>query len=416
MIDNIKEFYDIIGTFVFLYPICMSILWCIAAVYFHLRRERDSVKINPYEDDLNLGVTVIIPAHNETKHIEETVKSVLKTRYPKYEIIVIDDASTDDTFAKVSSLAEEYKQIRVIHLRQNKGKAVGLSMGAAAARYEILLIIDADCILEQDAMAYMVRHFKYGPRVGAVTGNPRVRNRTTLLEKIQVAEYSSIIGLIKRSQRILGKVFTVSGAIVAFRKCAVFDVGLWDADMITDDINITWKLEKRFWDIRYETQALCWTMVPHSLKNLWKQRLRWAQGGCEVLLKHLNVWKDIRNRRFWPVYIEYFMSGVWAYAFVFGLFLAVISLFIPELGIELRWMVGWLGFLLTIMCLIQFTLAFYMDKLYEKSLIKYLFFIVWYAVIYWLLITMTMCVAFPKVLFRKKDENHVAVWSSPKRK
>ena len=107
MIDNIKEFYDIIGTFVFLYPICMSILWCIAAVYFHLRRERDSVKINPYEDDLNLGVTVIIPAHNETKHIEETVKSVLKTRYPKYEIIVIDDASTDDTFAKVSSLAED---------------------------------------------------------------------------------------------------------------------------------------------------------------------------------------------------------------------------------------------------------------------------------------------------------------------
>ena len=110
------------------------------------------------------------------------------------------------------------------------------------------------------------------------------------------------------------------------------------------------------------------------------------------------------------------MSGVWAYAFVFGLFLAVISLFIPELGIELRWMVGWLGFLLTIMCLIQFTLAFYMDRLYEKSLIKYLFFIVWYAVIYWLLITMTMCVAFPKVLFRKKDANHVAVWSSPKRK
>lgn len=416
LIGNIRELYDLIGTFVFIYPICMSILWCIGAIYFYFRRERASVKINPYEGDLNLGVSVIIPAHNETKHIEETVMSVLKTKYPKYEIIVIDDASTDDTFEKVSDLVRKYKQVRTIHLKQNKGKAVGLSMGAVAAKYEILLVIDADCILEPDAIAYMVRHFKYGPRVGAVTGNPRVRNRITLLEKIQTAEYSSIIGLIKRAQRILGKVFTVSGAVSAFRKSAVFDVGLWDADMITDDINITWKLEKRFWDIRYETQALCWTMVPHSLKNLWKQRLRWAQGGCEVLLKHMNVWKDIRNRRFWPVYLEYFISGFWAYAFVFSLCLAIISVFITDLGIDLQWMVGWLGFLLTIMCLIQFALAFFMDSLYEKGLMKYLIFIVWYAVMYWLLITLTMCVAFPKVLFRKKEANRVAVWSSPKRK
>ena len=192
--------------FVFVYPICMSILWCIGAVYFHLRREKDSIKINPYENISNLGISVIIPAHNETKNIEETVLSVLKTKYPKYEIIVIDDASTDDTFDKVSTLVNKYKQVRMIHLKQNKGKPVGLSMGAVAARYEILLIIDADCILEPDAMAYMIRHFEHGPRVGAVTGNPRIRNRTTLLEKIQTAEYSSIIGLIKRAQRILGKV------------------------------------------------------------------------------------------------------------------------------------------------------------------------------------------------------------------
>ena len=120
-----------------------------------------------------------------------------------------------------------------------------------------------------------------------------------MLEKIQVAEYSSIIGLIKRSQRILGKVFTVSGAIVAFRKCAVFDVGLWDADMITDDINITWKLEKRFWDIRYETQALCWTMVPHSLKNLWKQRLRWHKVVVKFI-KHLMYGKILEIDGFGP--------------------------------------------------------------------------------------------------------------------
>ena len=418
MIEIARDICIFIGMFVFIYPISMSILWCIGSLYFYFRRERQSLNIDPYKDPFGIqdGISIMIPAHNETEHIEETVLSVLKTRYPIYEIIIIDDCSTDDTPIKIDKLARTYDNVRAIHLKQNKGKAAALNVGALAARYDILMVIDADAILEPDAMAYMARHFKYGPRVGAVTGNPRVRNRTTLLEKLQVAEYSSIIGIIKRTQRILGKIFTISGVMAAFRKSAIFDVGLWDPDMITDDINITWKLEKRFWDIRYETQALCWTIVPHSLKGLWNQRLRWAQGGCEVLLRHLNVWKDIRNRRFWPVYIEYFLSGLWAYTFVFSLIIAIISLFYPIFGIDFRWMAGWLGFMLTCMCLIQFMLAFFMDSIYEKGLYKYIFFIIWYAVIYWLLTAFTMFVAVPKAIFARKGKQHAAVWNSPQRK
>lgn len=411
MFNNLQDF---IGAFIFFYPICASILWCISSIYFFFRRERKADEINPHEERFDMGISVIIPAHNEESCIVKTVESVLKSKYDKFEILIVDDASTDKTLSLALSLSDQYENVRVIALKQNKGKPMALNLAAAAARYEILLVMDADTLLEEDAMAYMAIHFKYGPRVGAVTGNPRVRNRNSLIEKIQVAEYCAIIGMIKRAQRILGKLFTVSGAIVAFRKSAIFDVGLWDIDMITDDINITWKLEKRFWDIRYETQALCWTEVPNSLTSLWKQRLRWAQGGCEVIFKHFNIWTDIRQRRFWPVYIEYFISILWAYTFILSLLGAFLPIFIPDIPINFSWMNGWYGFFLTIMCFIQFFIAISMDSMYEKNLWKYMFYTVIYAIIYWFIIVLTILVELPKFFFCGKSK--VATWNSPARK
>ncbi len=95
--------------------------------------------------------------------------------------------------------------------------------------------------------------------------------------KIQVGEYSSIIGLIKRTQRIYGNVFTVSGVIAAFRRSATAEVGYWSDDMITEDIDISWKLQLNQWAIFYEPRALCWILMPETLKGLWKQRLRWLR-------------------------------------------------------------------------------------------------------------------------------------------
>lgn len=411
----LETIYNFIEIYIFVYPMCMSIIWCIGSLYFYFRRELYASKINPYSEPLTMGISVIIPAHNEADNILETVNSVLETRYPIYEVIIVDDASTDNTWDVICELSSKYQHVRGIRMCKNKGKPMALNVGTAASNYDILLVIDADALIEPDTMAYMARHYIHGPRVGAVTGNPRVRNRNTLLEKIQVAEYSSIIGIIKRTQRILGKIFTVSGAIVSFRKSAVLDVGLWDIDMITDDINISWKLEKRFWDLRYETQALCWTVVPNTLKGLWNQRVRWAQGGCEVLFKHSDIWKDIRHRRFWPVYIEYLASGIWANVFVVFTAIALVSMLIPISGIEFKWMSGWLGFIITLMCIIQFSLAFFMDSLYEKGLKQYVFYIVWYAIIYWIVTALAICFAVYKVIFYKKKKHHVAVWDSPDR-
>lgn len=395
--------------FIFYYPLAMSIVWAIGALYFFVRRERGAGL--PPLTGARL-VSVIIPARNEADAIESTVASVLASDYPCLEVIVVDDCSTDQTGILLQAMAAADPRVRVLYLEKNMGKPYALRCGVLAGNSDILVTIDADASLDPAAISWLVRHFA-SPRVGAVTGNPRVRNRTSLLAKIQVGEYSSIIGMIKRTQRILGKVLTVSGVIAAFRREALFDVGLWDTDMITDDINITWKLEKRFWDIRYEPRALCWILVPETVKGLWRQRVRWAQGGGEVIRRHGDIWASWKQRRLWPVYLEYVISVCWSYAFVGFTAAWLINLVLP-LGLPgIKFVPEWHGSLLMLICLLQFTVALVLDRRYEQNLTRYLFWVIWYPFLYWLLIALTTVWATPKALLRKMGKP--AVWTSPDR-
>lgn len=220
----------------------------------------------------------MVPCYNEGANVEETIGHLLRQRYPDFEVLTINDGSKDDTGARLDRLAQQDPRLTVLH-QHNQGKAMALNNGLAVASGEILVGIDGDAVLDYDAVRWMVKHFIESPRVGAVTGNPRVRTRSTIIGKIQTGEFSSIIGLIKRAQRIYGTVFTVSGVVVAFRKQAVEAVGGWSNDMVTEDIDISWKLQLAGWLIHYQPQALCWVLMPETVRGLYKQRLRWAQGG-----------------------------------------------------------------------------------------------------------------------------------------
>ena len=382
----------------------------IGGVIFYWRLERSKA----FHLDQYPFFSILVPCHNEEKHIEKTVNQLLRADYPDFEIILIEDGSTDNTRAIIKKLAKRHERVRAIYLDHNQGKATSLNIGAIAARAEFLLTLDADALLDITALKWIAWHFINYPRVGAVTGNPRVLNRSSLLGKIQVGEYSTIIGLIKRTQRILGKVLTVSGVVAAFRKQALVSVGFWDSDMVTEDIDITWKLKKQFWDIRYEPRCVCWVLVPETIRGLWRQRFRWSQGGIEVLKKHWDIWTSWRQRRLWPVYLEYFTSVLWAYSFWAFVCIWSLNLVWPTSFYVVSPMPPrWTGSILALTCVIQFFVSIYVDRKYDQKMIKYLFWVIWYPFAYWAISSLTVVVATPKGLLKKKGVK--AIWKSPDR-
>jgi len=419
-LDYIYTFILWLAEFVFYYPILMSIVWMVGAIYFYWRRERGR-DLNPPKLDREPLVSVFIPAHNEERDIADAVHSIFANRYSNLEVIVINDASTDRTQQVLEGLMTQYPALKVLHMEKNMGKANGLNLAFAMSHGEIIVTLDADSMLDETAIEWAVWHFNNYPRVGAVTGNPRVRNRTSLLAKIQTAEYASVIGLIKRTQRIIGKVMTVSGVVAAWRRTAIVNAGLWSNTAITDDIEMTWKMETKFWDVRYEPNMICWMLVPETLKGIWQQRKRWAQGGIEVIRTHIDVWKYWRERRIWPVYLDYFLGIFWAYSFVicgilwmlrFGLDItgSGYAAYLPELGNPL---ISWKGSVISLICLLQFAVSILIDARYDKTLLRNYFWVVWYPVVYWIFNALAAVVSTPIGL--KRDMTTAAVWVSPDR-
>lgn len=416
MNEFVNNFISGLFDFTFYYPLFMTYLWMVGAIYYYYHWERNAGSSdNPPELSEYPPVSIIIPCFNEAENIRETIAYLTKQDYPEFEIIAVNDGSPDDTGAILDELTTQYERLRVIHLEKNEGKAMALRMGGLVSKHEFLVCLDGDALLDQHATTWMMSHFVTGPRVAAVTGNPRIRTRSTLIGKIQVGEFSAIIGMIKRAQRIYGRVFTISGVVAAFRKSALHDVGFWSLNMVTEDIDISWKLQLRHWDIRFESHALCWILTPETLTGLWKQRLRWAQGGTEVLIKYLPRIPKWRMRRMWPVYLEYLTSVFWAYIMLSVFVLWTIGRFI-ELPYPLHvptLLPGWSGVVLGVTCLLQFAVSLTIDSRYEKGIGKVYYWMVWYPIVFWILNVFTSTVAVPKALFNNRGKR--ATWASPDR-
>lgn len=402
--------------FVFYYPLFMSYLWMLGALIFY-RKER---KQPAYQQPKTLPhyplVAVLIPCFNEGDNAEETISHALKLDYPNFEVIAINDGSSDNTAEVLNRLAHQHERLRVVHLAKNQGKAMALQAGSLVTDAEFLLGIDGDALLDPHAATWMMRHFIANPKIAAVTGNPRIRTRSTLLGRIQVGEFSSIVGMIKRAQRTFGRLFTVSGVITAFRKSAVHQVGYWSPNMLTEDIDITWKLQRAGWDIQFEPNALVWILMPETFSGLWKQRLRWAMGGAQVLIKNLDVFIQPKLNFLWPLMLELCLTLVWSYLMLLLAILWIIHLILPIAalsGISSPFLPYGSGVLLGATCLIQFALSKWMDSRYEPNLGKNYFWMIWYPFVFWLITISATIMAFPKVLLRGEDKR--ARWVSPDR-
>ncbi|WP_445115188.1 poly-beta-1,6-N-acetyl-D-glucosamine synthase [Acinetobacter sp. WZC-1] len=402
--------------FIFYYPLFMSYLWMIGALIFYWRERREPAYSSPPQLTDYPLIAVLVPCFNESDNAEETISHALKLNYPHFEVVAINDGSSDNTADVLNRLTERHERLKVVHLAENQGKAMALQAGSLLTEAEFLIGIDGDALLDPHAAQWMIRHFQGDPSVAAVTGNPRIRNRSTLLGRIQVGEFSSIVGMIKRAQRTFGRLFTVSGVITAFRKSAVHDVGYWSPDMLTEDIDITWKLHRAGWDVRFEPNALVWILMPETLNGLWKQRLRWAMGGAQVLLKNIDVFLKPKLNFLWPLLIELCLTLVWSYLMLAMVIIWILHLILPYAGfpqLSSPLLPFGTGVLLGATCLLQFAISKWMDSRYESQLARNYYWMIWYPFVFWLITVSASIAAFPKVLLQGSGKR--ARWISPDR-
>ncbi|HEU5160987.1 MAG TPA: bifunctional polysaccharide deacetylase/glycosyltransferase family 2 protein [Streptosporangiaceae bacterium] len=227
-------------------------------------------------------VSVIVPAYNERECIADTVRSVRDSDHP-LEVVVVDDGSTDGTADIVEGLG--LPDVRVIR-QPNSGKAAALNTGIAAARHELIVMLDGDTIFQPDTVRRLVQPFA-DHRVGGVAGNAKVANRHRgLLARWQHIEYVVGFNIDRRMYDLLGCMATVPGAVGAFRRRALRTVGGVSDDTLAEDTDLTMGVVRSGWQVVYEPAAVAWTEAPASLGELWRQRYRWSYGTMQSMWKH----------------------------------------------------------------------------------------------------------------------------------
>ncbi|MET7731317.1 bifunctional polysaccharide deacetylase/glycosyltransferase family 2 protein [Streptomyces sp. NPDC005402] len=230
-------------------------------------------------------VTVIVPAYNEKECIANTLESLARSTHP-IEVIVVDDGSSDGTSEIARAAAEKLgmNNVRVIR-QENAGKPAALNNGVRSASHDIVVMMDGDTVFEPDTVRQLVQPFA-NPEVGAVAGNAKVGNRDTVIGAWQHIEYVMGFNLDRRMYDLLRCMPTIPGAIGAFRREAVLQVGGMSEDTLAEDTDITIAMHRAGWRVVYQEHARAWTEAPGSLKQLWSQRYRWSYGTMQALWKH----------------------------------------------------------------------------------------------------------------------------------
>jgi poly-beta-1,6 N-acetyl-D-glucosamine synthase len=250
----------------------------------HKKREHKGPQ---YREENSLPmVTIVVPAFNEGVVIQPALRALMELDYPNYEVIVVDDGSTDDTYEKAMEIAGQSKEvvIRVI-TKRNGGKAEALNTGMTLAKGEFVLNMDGDTKLSSNTLRVCIPHFE-NPSIGAVAGNVKVFNRENIWTNIQSLEYVEGLAMARKAQSFIRSVNIIPGPLGIFRKSVLQQVGGYDNDTYAEDCDLTLKLLMRGWHISYEPAAIAWVETPSRLLDLIKQRYRWTRGILQATSKH----------------------------------------------------------------------------------------------------------------------------------
>jgi poly-beta-1,6-N-acetyl-D-glucosamine synthase len=234
-------------------------------------------------------VSVILPAFNEGSVIDEAIRSLLRLDYPRYEIIVVDDGSSDQTADKASRYEGDFDGVRVrVYSKSNGGKASALNLGLRMASYPFIVTMDGDSILAGNTLRDSMHHF-LREDVAAVAGNVKVGNRVNLLTRLQALEYVEGLNIPRRAQAAVRAVNIVPGPVGIFRRDIVLQLGGYDSDTFAEDTDLTLKILSRGWRVVYEERAVAYTEAPENIRDLMKQRYRWTRGILQALDKYRGI-------------------------------------------------------------------------------------------------------------------------------
>jgi cellulose synthase/poly-beta-1,6-N-acetylglucosamine synthase-like glycosyltransferase/peptidoglycan/xylan/chitin deacetylase (PgdA/CDA1 family)/spore germination protein YaaH len=232
-------------------------------------------------------VGVVIAAFNEEKVIVRTIESLLNSTYRDLRILVVDDGSTDGTFALGARTFAGDPRVQII-TQPNAGKAAALNLGFAILDTKIVIGLDADTIFLDDTVEKLIGHFS-DPLVAAVSGNAKVGNRGTILTKLQALEYITAQNLDRRAFAALNCITVVPGAIGAWRRDRVLEAGGYLLDTLAEDADLTIRLIRNGYRVAYEDAAIALTEAPQTVSQFLKQRFRWMFGMLQVAVKHLGA-------------------------------------------------------------------------------------------------------------------------------
>jgi cellulose synthase/poly-beta-1,6-N-acetylglucosamine synthase-like glycosyltransferase len=287
-------------------------------------------------------VSIIVPVYNEEKVVADSVKSLLELNYSNYEIIIVNDGSTDKTKQVAEQLVGyqkgRYADIKVSLIdKPNGGKSKALNAGIMFSKADFVLCMDGDSQLSPDSVRLAVRHFS-NPEIGAVAGNVKVINRGKFFTDLQALEYIEGLNMARSAQSFVNLVNIIPGPIGLFRKSAVESAGYYSSDTFAEDADLTLKILAGGWKIYYEPNSISYTEAPAKLQELMKQRYRWTRGILQSIRKHkkllLNptinfgdtfiLWTMFYEALIWPtmniVANLFFMIAAFVYGFTSLLF------------------------------------------------------------------------------------------------
>ncbi|QRP65354.1 glycosyltransferase [Rhodanobacter sp. FDAARGOS 1247] len=252
-----------------------------------LNRAREKRRVAPVLGEQPPLVSVLIPAYNEEKVIASSIRQILKSRYANLEVIVVDDGSVDATSAVVRQHYADEPRVRLLTI-PNGGKAHAVNTALREAHGAVVVALDADTQFEPDTIPRLVRWFA-DPKVGAVAGNAKVGNRINLITLWQALEYITAQNLERRALAALGAITVVPGAVGAWRREALEQLGGFPADTLAEDQDLTIAVQKAGFKTLFDAEAIAWTEAPDSARGLARQRFRWAYGTLQCLWKHRNA-------------------------------------------------------------------------------------------------------------------------------